>query len=136
MIDVDTGSRTEQRKFGWVMAAAFAVLGFLRYALHGFSHIPYVLWSLAIVFALLAAVYPPALRPVFVLWIRLAMALNWVMTRLLLGIVFYLILTPTGVMYRLFSGDPLKRQWLPDAPTYWEEPEEQPTDLERYKNQV
>lgn len=36
---------------------------------------------------------------------------------------------------RFFRNEPLKRALKPDAATYWEEPDEQPTELERYQNQ-
>ena len=65
---------------------------------------------------------------------KFAPVLNWIMTRLLLSIIFYLMITPTRVLMRIFSDDPLKRRFEPDAETYWEEPDEQPDDPARYEN--
>ncbi|MBI2434299.1 MAG: hypothetical protein HYV26_15690, partial [Candidatus Hydrogenedentes bacterium] len=45
------------------------------------------------------------------------------------------IITPTRLMVKWFGDDPLKRRWLPDAASYWEAPEEQPTEIERYRQQ-
>ena len=66
---------------------------------------------------------------------KFALALNWVMTRVLLTIAFYLLVTPVALVYRLVAGDPLKRRWEPSESTYWEPPDEQPSDIDAYRNQ-
>ncbi len=134
MINIDTSSRKEQRKFGLVMAAAICLLGLVRFALHGFAHFPVWFFAVAAVFAAFGLLLPGALRPVFVAWIKFAEGMNWVMTRLFLGIAFYLIITPMGLVMRMVSPDPLKRAWLPPGQTYWEDPDPQPEDLESFRN--
>lgn len=135
MLDINTSSRTEQRKFGFLMAGAFVVLGLIRFALHGFSEPPYGFLILAALFAAPAALWPPVLKPVLIVWIKFALLLNWIITHLMLTIVYFLIIAPMGVMMRLFSEDPLKRKWLAAPESYWEAPEEQPGEFERYLNQ-
>lgn len=135
MIDIDTSSKKEQRKFGLVMAAAIVVLGLLRYALHGFSQFPLWFFVVAAIFAGFGLLWPRGLKPVFIGWIKFALVLNWIVTHLLLTIVYFLIIVPMGIVMRLFSEDPLKRKWLPKNESYWEMPEEQPEDFERYRNQ-
>lgn len=139
MLDIDTSDRKEQRKFGFVLAAAFIILGLLRlgirFVLHGTVAMPWVFLILALCFALPAAVFPPLLRPVFVVWIKFALVLNWIMTHVMLTIVYYLIIVPMGVVMRIATKDPLKRKWLAPAETYWEEAEEQPEEFERYHHQ-
>lgn len=135
--EIDTGSRKEQRKFGLVMAAALALLGLVRWALRGFAaaSMPTWLWGAALVFLGFGLVFPRALAPVFRAWMALARALNWVMTRVMLTLVFYGMVTPIRGMMMLFSGDPLKRKWLPPGESYWEAPEDQPNTLEAHRNQ-
>jgi len=135
MLNIDTSNRTEQRKFGLVMAVAFFILGFIRYAWHSFAVIPSYLWSIALVFLVLGVVAPRVLKPLFVWWIKLATVMNWIMTRVFLGIAFFFIATPMRVGVLLFGEDPLKRAWLPKDQTYWEAPEDQPREFERYKDQ-
>lgn len=136
-VDIDTGSRKEQRNFGLVMAAALALLGLVRWALRGFAAVsmPTWLWGAALVFLGFALAFPRALEPVFRAWMALARALNWVMTRVMLTLVFYGMITPIRGLMRLFSGDPLKREWLPSGDSYWEAPEAQPETLDAYRNQ-
>ena len=131
-MDVDTSSRREQRAFGLVMAAAIVVVTLVHWLIRG----DLATWPFYVsgAFFVLSLVAPAALKPVFVVWMKFAEVLNWIMTRLLLGIVFYLMITPTRVLMRIFSDDPLKRRFEPDAETYWEEPDEQPEDPARYEN--
>ncbi len=135
MIDIDTSSKSEQRKFGIVMGIAISVLGLIRFALHGFEHIPTNFFIVAAVFFLLGLIVPKVLQPIFVIWMKFALALNWVMTRVLLTLAFYLMITPVRVLVQIFSEDPLKRQWPPVGESFWEEPEEQPEEFDRYRNQ-
>ncbi len=135
MLDINTSSRTEQRKFGLVMAAAIVVLGLIRYAFHGFAQFPMYFFAVAGVFAFFGLVWPGALKPVFIVWIKFALVLNWIVTHLMLTIIYWAIIIPMGIAMRLFSDDPLKRKWLPHDTSYWEAPEEQPEEFERWRNQ-
>ncbi len=52
-------------------------------------------------------------------WFGLAHVLGWINTRILLGIIFYIFLTPIALLYRLFSGDPMKLK-QPESSTFEE----------------
>ncbi len=118
------------------MAGAFCVLGLLRWALHHFTVFPTRFLVPALLFGVLGLVAPRVLEPVFVLWMKLAEALNWIMTRVFLTVAWWLIITPTGLIMRLGSkADPLKRAWLPAEASYWEEAEEMGEGVESFKNQ-
>lgn len=133
MIDIDVTDRSEQRKFGLTLAVAFAALGAVRWWWKGeTTGVLFVLGGLLLVFGLVA---PRALQPLFRAWIKFAEILNAVMTRLLLGAVFLAMIVPGRIVLTLLGKDPLHRQRLPDAETYWEEPEEQPEDPKRYLEQ-
>lgn len=134
---INTSDRREQRKFGLVMAAAILLLGMIRWLLHGMAwgEFPAYFVIITSVFLVLGLVIPRALQPIFVLWTKLALVLNWVMTRVLLALAFYLMITPVRILVRIFGEDPLKRAWLPASESYWEPPEEQPKEFDRYRNQ-
>ena len=142
MLDIDTSSKSEQRKFGLLIAVALALLVFVRWLIHGWLHgfaglstFSIAMLVVAAIFLVLGLLLPRALRPVFVLWMKFAEAVNWVMTRVLLTVAFYGMISPVRVLVQIFSEDPLKRKRLPDAPTYWEEPEDQPKEFDRYRQQ-
>lgn len=134
-MEVNFSDKSEQRKFGIVMAVAITVLGAIRWALHGFHAFPKWFLIIAAVFLVLGVVAPRVLKPVLIVWMKFALAINWVMTRLILTIAFVFMMLPAGIIMKLMGKDPLNRAWTPDATTYWEAPEEQPTELERYYNQ-
>lgn len=137
MPEVNTESKAEQRKFGIVMAVAIALFAVLRWLFHGFSMtvFPTYLLGVGMVFLCLAILAPRGLRPMFKLWMKFADVMNWIMTRVLLGATFFFVVTPIRGLMRVFSEDPLKRQWLPKEQSYWEAPEEQPREFERYQDQ-
>ncbi|MFL6245123.1 MAG: SxtJ family membrane protein [Thermoanaerobaculia bacterium] len=63
--------------------------------------------SIAAVLLLLAAIAPALLRPVYRGWMRVGEALGWINTRVLLTLVFFLVVTPIGVLMRLFGRSPI-----------------------------
>jgi len=112
-------SPAELRRFGWTMAVAFgAIGGYGWWANTGFG--AYLL-GLAAVF-LAGSLFPRVLRPIERAWMALAHVLGIVMTRLLLTVAFYLLITPIGILARLTGHGLDKRPSPDDAPeTYWEE---------------
>jgi Saxitoxin biosynthesis operon protein SxtJ len=130
----DATNRKEQRNFGLLMAGALTAIGLFRWWRHG-GEAPLWLFAVAAGLAVLGLVFPRSLRWPLYVWFKFALALNWVMTRILLALAFILLITPTRFLVKWFGEDPLKREWLPDADTYWEEPDEHPDELERYLNQ-
>lgn len=63
--------------------------------------------SIAAVLSLLSAVAPRALHPVYRGWMRGGEALGWLNTRILLTLVFFLVVTPIGLLMRLFGRSPI-----------------------------
>lgn len=133
LLGIDTSNRKEQRKFGFVMAGACAVIGGVRsWLVGGFAP---TFFYIAAAFILTGVVYPRALKPVYDGWLRFALVVNWVMTRVLLTIAFYGMITPARLVLLLRRQDPLRRKWEPDSPTYWQDAEPQPDSLDRYRQQ-
>jgi len=105
------------RMFGIVFAVVFALIG-LWPILSGDGM---RLWSLAVgaAFLLVAFVRPALLGPLNRLWTRFGMLLHRVTNPLIMGLVFYLAVTPTALILRLAGKDPLRRRIEPNAKTYW-----------------
>lgn len=140
MIDIDTSDRKEQRNFGLVMAGAFTLLGFVRWGLHWrasdeMPSLPYVFLVVAAVFLFLGLVAPRSLEPLFVVWIKLALVLNWIVTHIVLSIAFFLTVLPIGILIRLFGNDPLDRALDSDAESYWKKAEYRRDDPDQYTKQ-
>ena len=80
--------------------------------------------------------FPNQLRPVFVSWLKVAHYIGKTITVLVLTLAYYLVITPSGLIKRLFGGTPLPAKPDRNALTYWVTREEpvQPIDrfLKRY----
>ena len=112
-------SAKELRRFGFTVAIPLALLGGVG-IWRGHSVLPIVLGGLALILAGLAVVAPSLLGPVHRVWMQVAHALGWFNTRVLLGLVYFFVMTPIGIVMRLMGRDPLDRR-LTDRPSYWVE---------------
>ena len=83
-------------------------------------------------FALSRFAYP-LMKPIHFVWMKLALALGWISTRVVLGVFFYVILTPVGFVMRLFGKDLLNQHLDRSAPTYWIKRETKPFDASSYE---
>jgi hypothetical protein len=78
----------------------------------------------------------PLFRTIYSLWLGFSVVLGYFISRALLTIIFFLVLTPTGLIMRLVGKDPMERKWDPTAESYWVKREEDSTsNLERYEKQ-
>lgn len=68
-------------------------------------------WILAAVLIVLGLVVPMALQPVYRTWMRFGLLISKVTTPIIMGLVFFLVVTPTGLIRRLFAEDPMSRQF-------------------------
>ncbi|MFQ5650826.1 MAG: SxtJ family membrane protein [bacterium] len=83
--------------------------------------------SIYVGFAVTAAVLatsgllaPGTLGPIYRAWMAVTWAMTWLNTRLILGAVFYLVLTPIALMSRLFGHDPLSKKIQRKSGSYWQ----------------
>ncbi len=62
----------------------------------------------------------PLIRPVYLGWMKFAFVLGWINTRILLGLFFYLVVTPIGLGMRLFGKDLLDEKIERSQASYWQ----------------
>ena len=82
-------------------------------------------WFLAaaLSFLVVGALVPGLLRPFYGPWMRFAEILGYVNTRILLGLFYFIGITPTGLLMRVSGKDPMARTFKgKDAPSYWTKP--------------
>lgn len=130
-------SRRSLRSFGRLVGGVLIVIA----AALLFSRDWNASWAIYILSAVGAAlvslgfVAPTVLKPVYVVWMTLAVVLGFIMTRIILTIVFFLVVTPIGLVLRMMGRDPLNRKPDPTVDTYWIEktyPDESRTRLKKY----
>lgn len=104
------------RKFGVTVGAAFAVLATISWW-RGHHYPVYVLGALAGVLILGGLVIPRQLGPVERGWMQLAVLISKVTTPVFMGVVYFLVLFPIGLVMRAFGRNAVKHQAVNDS--YW-----------------
>ena len=130
--NIKSGKR-ELRKFGLTVGIALGVFGglFLWRGKDFFD----ILFYIGGAFILLGLTAPIVLKPVQKVWMSIAIMLGWVMTRVILCILFFLVVTPIGLIARLFGKGFLDLKLDPDASTYWVQKRSPRTDKSDYEKQ-
>ena len=108
---------SSDRSFGIVFAVVFALIAAISWY-HDGTHWHWWLGG-SLVFALIAMARPPLLAPLNRLWTKFGLLLAAVVSPVVLGLVFYLCITPIGFLMRLFGKDPMRLRLEPEADTYW-----------------
>ncbi len=131
MTQIPELDRIGLRNFGLTFGAIIAALfGLLLPWLFGYGF-PWWPWVAGAGFAGWALVAPMSLNPVYVAWMKFGLVINAVVTRIVLGVVFYLIVLPTGIIMRLRGGDPMRRKLDKEMPSYRVESQRSPPEQMR-----
>ena len=109
MLDTATLNTKELRHFGLLMAAVVGALFGLLLPWLFDRPLPAWPWALAAAFAVPALLRPAVLRPVYALWMRFGHVMGTINAYLILGLVFFIVLTPIGRVMRLLGINPLLR---------------------------
>jgi len=125
--------KNDLRKFGITMGVSFLIVVLLLTIRHKPNLLP--LFSISIIFFISAFMLPALLKPIYILWMRLAFILGWINTRLILSILFYLVFTPIGLVMRLFRVDLLDRKIDKNKESYWRKKEKSGFSLLNYERQ-
>ncbi len=106
-----------ERSFGIVFAIVFLIIAL--WPLWGGGSVRY--WALvgAVAFLLLGFLAPGVLRPMNRLWFRFGMLLSRIVSPIVMAILFFITVTPIGLIRRIFVADPLKQRIDPEAKSYW-----------------
>jgi hypothetical protein len=105
------------RKFGITMCVALAIFGGL--ALWRDKASSLYLFGASAFFLVCAVILPRALVPIEWAWMKFGHYMGLVMTTVLLTLTFYLMITPLGLLMRLFGKDLLERKFDKNAKSYW-----------------
>jgi hypothetical protein len=108
---------SSDRSFGLVFAAVFAAIGLLPLVFGGDIRI----WALVAgaIFLIVALAYPAALGPLNRLWLKFGLLLHRIVSPIVLGIMFFLVITPIGFILRARGKDPLRLKPNRQSRSYW-----------------
>ena len=116
--DIPELDARDLRQFAFTRGAIIAALfGVLLPWLWNASY-PVWPWILACLFTTWGAAAPTSLRPIYRAWMRFGLLLNRIMTPVILGVVFYLVITPMAVLMRIRGRDTMARSFDAESKSY------------------
>jgi hypothetical protein len=121
-----------EREFGLVVGGVFVLLGGWWLYRGKFPNVAPVVLPLGSLLVLLGLIWPRALMLPNRAWMLLAEGLSFVTTRIILAIVFFLVVTPIGLVKRLSGWDPLSRRGARST-SYWKPYSERQRDPRHYE---
>ena len=122
-------NKKEIRKFGFLIGGVLIAISIfmLWKALHYYQ----LIFVIGVSFILLGLIIPMILKPVYIIWMPFATILGWIMTRVILTILFYLIVTPIGLIARIFGAKFLDLSWNSTVGSYWNKRDKTVSDIEK-----
>lgn len=111
-------SGKELKKFGIILSVILSLIGTI--SLYRGNLYPAIsLYILSLFAVILVLTNPVLLWPVHSILLFISHIIGWINTRLLLGIIFYLVFSPIGLVLRIFRKDLLDRKFNSDKDSYW-----------------
>jgi len=122
-----------ERSFGWVFGAIFAIItGFVYYKS---GQLSYWLLALTLVFIAVSLLAPKLFKPLNFVWFKFGMLLGNIIAPLVMMLIFFVVVTPIGLLMRLFGKDSLRLKRDSSLTSYWLEREQDPEVPQSMKNQ-
>ena len=119
------------RKFGLTVGIVFLVLGLLLIWKSVWPNINAIFVAVGSSLILGGLLTPNRLKNIYKIWMGLAFALGWVVSRFILIILFVLVLTPVGLIAKLFGKKFLDLKFKDGKNSYWIPKEKRKIDYEK-----
>ena len=126
-------SKRDLRKFGLTIGIALIVISVLLVISRKNSALYFAVFGLLITLTGLTA--PQVLKPLNKIWMAISIILGWFMTRMILTILYYIALTPIGLLSKLFKKDFLDLNIEKEKQSYWQKRERKKFDPADYERQ-
>ena len=125
--------KKDLRQFGITMGIVLALLGGLFLWREKDCYFYFLM--LSIVFFFIGLALPVLLKPIHKVWMTLAILMGWVVTRVIMITLFYLVVTPIGFLTRLCGKDFLNIKSEKNVNSYWIPRKTIKADKKKYENQ-
>ena len=123
----------EWRKFGIGLSIILTILGTIQW-IKGISIFPIFYFGAGIVLTS-SLLLPAILKPLFITFSYIGFVLGWVMTRVILSVLFFLVITPIGLISRLLGKRYLQTDFKGKKTSYWKIHSEQDASMEHFEKQ-
>ncbi len=125
--------KTTLRKFGLTVGTVLLLVGIVLYLTGKSSSV--VFGGAGVLLILFGLILPNILKPLNKIWMTLAVILGWFMSRLILFILFYIVITPIGFFLRIAGKDFLNLRTDKNSDSYWEKREKRVKEKIDYERQ-
>jgi len=129
---LNTGTNS-LRKFGFTLVVVLSIISLILFLRH--NHQFFAIFIIAAGLLFITAIVPAILKPLYIFWMKLAFVLSWINTRLILILTYYLLITPIGIIIRVFGKDLLDRAIKKDKDSYWLDKPNKILSTEDYQRQ-
>ena len=126
-------TKKELREFGLLVGIVFGILGALLWWKEKDIY-PYLLF-ISIFLMVFGLALPAALKPIQKVWMSIALVIGYFMTRIILGVLFYLIITPFGIINRVLNKNFFDLAIDKTKNSYWKYRDVKEFTKERYEKQ-
>lgn len=135
---IEVNRNPTRRQLRWFAALVFPLfwgwIAFLVQARAGLPRLAIAIAAAAVAVSLAGLASPAFMRRVWIVMMIGLSPIGWVMSHLILGVIYYLVLVPVGLALRAAGKDPLERRFDRNAATYWIDRRAEP-EPERYFRQ-
>lgn len=125
--------KKEWKKFGIGLSIILAIIATIQ--IFTGRELYFYFYCAGICILLISFILPILLKPVFILFSYIGFILGWFMTRVILSILFYIILTPIGAISKLFGKKYLEMQVDKNRESYWIDKPEHNQEIKNYEQQ-
>ena len=125
--------KTTLRKFGTTVGTVLLLVGIVLYLTGKSSSV--IFGGAGVLLILFGLILPNILKPLNKIWMTLAVILGWFMSRLILFILFYIVITPIGFFLRIAGKDFLNLRTDKNSDSYWEKREKRVKEKIDYERQ-
>ena len=119
------------RKFGITVGSIFVLIGLWFMYQNIFEVTKYVLLAVGVILLLVGLFSPKKLNSPYKVWMGLAFAMGWVMSRVILSILFLFVITPIALLAKLFRKEFLDIKFNDGKNSYWIPKEKENTNYEK-----
>ncbi len=110
-------SRQSLQRFAWLVGSVLLLIGIYLYYKKITSAAAIV--SIPGLLLLIASFAPASLKRIYTIWMALAFLIGWLVSRILLTFIFYLLVAPIGLVAKVFGKHFLEIAQRPDQNSYW-----------------
>ena len=110
-------SQSSNRSFGILFFLVFLILSL--WPLKSGNNLNFYFFVISVIFLILGALNSKLLSPLNKAWIKFGEILGLIIAPIVMGLVYFVILTPVSLIVRLFGKDLLGLKFINENETYW-----------------